>query len=72
MSAELQFELIWFYHSLFLGLLDYVALDLDKAQLTRTHTYAHARTHMSARSRRTGPDRTQEWGVHSRCHSRAS
>ena len=45
MSAELQFELIWFYHSLFLGLLDYVALDLDKAQLTRTHTYAHARTH---------------------------
>jgi hypothetical protein len=50
MSAELQFELIWFYHSLFLGLLDYVALDLDKAQLTRTHTYAHARTHMSART----------------------
>ena len=45
MSAELQFELIWFYHSLFLGLLDYVALDLEKAQLTRTHAYAHARTH---------------------------
>ena len=50
MSAELQFELIWFYHSLFLGLLDYVALDLDKARLTCTHTYAHPRTHAHERT----------------------